>query len=495
MSLYSRVIKSASVLALSQVAVAACTFIRNIIIARHITTEHYGIATTFAVTISLVEMTSNLALDRVLVQDNDGDTRDMLASAHMMQFFKGLIMGLILFLIAGPVAHLFELPELIGAFQILAVIPIIQGLMHFDIVVRQRKMDFNATAVYEAIPHITSVLTAYIAATYLRDYRVMLVVMVFHALLQMVISHLLAKQPYRWVFKRDLARKKLDFGWPLLVNGVLLFGIFQGDRVIIGTMYDMHTLGWYSVAFSLCLLPTLIFAKMSGYLFMPILSRSREDPALYERCCRISLASCFCFAVFMVSFFAIAGQTLISLSYGAQYLEATSVILWLAIMQGLRVIRIAPSVIANSQAKTKNGMYSNIFRSTTLLLALAFAVTGKSVVWIAFSGILGEVFALIFSVYLLDLGVFKRRFVARTIQFAGGFLLILAPLVYYAPKAVTASSLGAILTELVLGGFAAILASVLLALSDPLIRREILQLYGDLRKGLFSRRGIGVPDR
>ena len=495
MSLYSKVFRSVSLLAVSQVAVAACTFIRNIIIARHITTEHYGIATTFAVTISLVEMTSNLALDRVLVQDNDGDTSDMLASAHMMQFFKGLIMGLILFLIAAPVAHLFELPELIGAFQVLAVIPVIQGLMHFDIVVRQRNMDFNATALYEAIPHITSVAIAYISATYLRDYRVMLVVMILHSLLQMVISHLLARQPYRWVFKKDLARKKLDFGWPLLINGVLLFGIFQGDRVIIGTMYDMQTLGWYSVAFSLCLLPTLIFAKMSGYLFMPILSRSREDPLLYERYCRISLGSCFCFAIFMVSFFAIAGHTLIVLSYGAQYLEATSVILWLAIMQGLRVIRIAPSVIANSQAKTKNGMYSNIFRSTTLLLALWFAVTGKSVVWIAFSGILGEIIALMFSIYLLDLGTFKRGFVARALQFSGGFVLILAPLAYYAPHAPTSGSIAATLTQLVIGGFTAVLAAMLLAASDPLVRREIVHLHRSLRKNLLPRRGVGVPDR
>ena len=463
---------------------AACTFIRNIIIARHITTEHYGIATTFAVTISLVEMTSNLALDRVLVQDNDGDTSDMLASAHMMQFSKGVIMALILFLVAGPVARLFDLPELIGAFQVLAVIPLIQGLMHFDIVVRQRNMDFNATALLEAIPQITSVLIAFVAATYLRDYRVMLVVMMCTALLQVVISHLLARQPYRWLFRRELARKKLNFGWPLLINGVLLFGIFQGDRVIIGTMYDMHTLGWYSVAFSLCLLPTLIFAKMSGYLFMPILSRSREDPVLYERCCRISLASCFCFAIFMVSFFAIAGQTLIRLSYGVQYLEATSVILWLAIMQGLRVVRIAPSVIANSQAKTKNGMYSNIFRSTTLLLALGFALNGKSVVWIAISGIVGEILALGFSVYLLDLGTFKRRFVARTTQFAGGFVLIVAPLIYYASHSGNANSLGAIFTQLVIGGLVAILSGVVLALSDPLIRREILHLHRGLRSSL-----------
>ena len=482
-------------MALSQVTVAVCTFVRNIIIARHITTEQYGIATTFAVTISLVEMTSNLALDRVLVQDDDGDSRDMLASAHLMQFVKGLIMGLLLFLVAGPVARLYELPELIGAFQILALIPVIHGLLHFDVVVRQRKMEFNATALNDAIPQIISVVIAYIAAIYLRDYRVMLVVMIIYALLHMMISHLLARQPYRWAFHPKLARRKFAFGWPLLINGVLLFGIFQGDRVIIATSYDMHTLGWYSVAFSLCLLPTLIFAKMSGYLLMPILSRSRGDPEVYARCCTISLASCFCFATFMVAFFATAGQTLISLSYGEQYLEATGVIVWLAVMQGLRVIRVAPSVIANSQANTKNGMYSNLFRSTALFLALAFALQGRSVVWIAYSGIFGEVIALMFSIYLVELGAFKRKFVVKSARFSSGFILIVAALIYYGASAPSPDSLGATLMQLIVGGLIAVLAALLLAISDPQIRGELVIGRGATGNSSLASNSTEVADQ
>lgn len=495
MSLYSRVIKGASILAVSQLVVAACTFLRNIIIARHITTEDYGIATTFAVTVSLVEMTSNLALDRILVQDRDGDSAEMLASSHMMQFVKGVIIGLILFMTAGPVARLFGLYELIEAFEILAVIPVIHGLLNFDLVVRQRKMEFAATALNDSIPQIISVVIAYAGSVYLKDHRVMLVVMIANASFQMIISHLLAKQPYRWAFKPELMRKKLDFGWPLLVNGILLFGIFQGDRVIIGTMYDMETLGWYSVAFSLCLLPMLIFSKMSGYVFMPILSRSRENPIFYLKCCRISMASSFCFASIMLSFFAVAGGALISVTYGDRYLEAAGIILWMAILQGLRIVRTAPTIIANSQAKTKNGLYSNLLRSTALILALLFALNEKSIMWIVVSGIIGEVLALMFSVYLVDLGDFKKRFVMSFIRLSFVFIGISSPIVYFQLKHTNLIGQDNIILQLLLGGAAAILSALLLAFTDPVLREEIRLLIKNVRERERPKRGIELQEQ
>ena len=53
----------------------------------------------------------------------------------------------------------------------------------------------------------------------------------------------------------EYARRLLTFGWPLLVNGLLMFGIVQGDRLIIGTAYSVYDLGIYSVALTLAMAP------------------------------------------------------------------------------------------------------------------------------------------------------------------------------------------------------------------------------------------------
>lgn len=466
------ILKGASQLAVSQLLIAVCSFLRNIIIARQIGTDDYGIASTFALTVSLVEMTSNLALDRALVQDEKGGTPEMLASAHTLQFIKGLITAVLLFLLAKPLALLFGLPEIAWAYQLLAAIPLIHGLSHFGIVVRQRKMEFAATAINDALPQVTSLIVAASAALLVDDYRLMLLVLFVNSGLHALISHLLARVPYHWAWRRDLVARQLRFGWPLLVNGLLMFGIFQGDRVIIGATFDMHTLGWYSAGFSLCMLPTLIFARLCGYLLTPILSRGSHDQPAYRNHCSIALVSCFCFALLVVSFFAIAGGSMVYVSFGSDYVQVVEVIFLLALMQGLRIARIAPSIIANSQARTTNGMIANLFRSAVLPLALLVAVAGMGVKWIALCGVFGELLALSVSVYLLRLGDFKMQFVRQVTHLGTVFLVTCILLGIFVHPQPGEELLDNVLL-LAAGAAIALLLATMLALSQQIVRQEM----------------------
>ena len=55
-------------LSIGQIGSSACSFIRNIVVARVLSVEEFGIAATFAMTLSIVEMSSQLALDKYLIQ-------------------------------------------------------------------------------------------------------------------------------------------------------------------------------------------------------------------------------------------------------------------------------------------------------------------------------------------------------------------------------------------------------------------------------------------
>ncbi len=51
---------------------SALLLVRNLIIARLVSPEDYGIASTFAVAMSIVEMLSYLGLNQMIVVDRDG---------------------------------------------------------------------------------------------------------------------------------------------------------------------------------------------------------------------------------------------------------------------------------------------------------------------------------------------------------------------------------------------------------------------------------------
>jgi O-antigen/teichoic acid export membrane protein len=476
-----RFLKGASLLSLSQTTVAVCSFLRNVIIARLISVEDFGIAVMFALVTTLLEMTSNLALDRILVQDDDGHSDAMLASSHALQFVRGVISGLILLLLAVPIAHLFKVPDVAWAFQILALLPVLRGLVHWDMVVHQRSMDFRATAIVDAAPAVLTLFIAWFAALWLRDYRAMLLVVLCQALLMILFSHLLARRPYRWSFRRDLARKKFKFGWPLLVNGLLMFGIFNGDRALVGALFDTTTLGWYGAAFALVLVPGMMFARVCGTLLMPGLSGSKNDPEPFSRQCGLALALCFGCAAFITVFFAIGGKALLLLAFGERYARGNELLMLLALGQAIRIARVAPAMISNSQARTTNAMYSNLVRIIGLPLAVVLALMGFGIEWVALSAILGELLAMAVSFKLVNIGAFHARFLRQSLIMSAGFI-VLCVAGYFAfefiaePRTVT---LGLLL--IVAGGLAGLLAAALVPALDPGIRAQARGLLQKIR--------------
>src|SRR5690606_26058595 len=140
----------------------------------------------------------------------------------------------------------------------------------------------------------------------------------------------LAERRYRIAYSAEMFQKIVIFGWLLLLNGVLMFGVFQGDKVIIGTFdkYTLHDLGVYSVAFSLTLLPALSFGHITNSLFLPILARTKDARLEFERTYFFSNQSAaFVSSVYGIGFILLGG-TVVTTLYGTDYSDAGSFVAW-----------------------------------------------------------------------------------------------------------------------------------------------------------------------
>ena len=205
-------LKSGILLTGGSVTVALCSFLRNIIIARLISVEDFGISATFAITVTLLEMSSNLAVDRLLVQAPDGDDPRLQATAQAFQVALGALGAIILFLAAGPIAALFGVPQATWAFRALALVPMIRGLSHLDMARVQREMRFGPSVLVETGPQVLVTLLAIPLGVYLGDYRAMLWVVLIQSASYTLFSHLVAHRPYSLAVDKALARRIVGFG-------------------------------------------------------------------------------------------------------------------------------------------------------------------------------------------------------------------------------------------------------------------------------------------
>lgn len=406
----SSILKGGLKLAGGQVTTQACTFVRSVILGRLISPANFGIAATFAMTFYLLDMISNLAADTLLIQSQEGNDRTFENTAHLWQAGRGFVNAILLFVIAGRVSQLFGDPQAKWAFQVLAVVPLISGFTHFDKSRVQREMKFGPSVWVDVSSNVLVTLAALPLALWLRDYSAMLWLLVLQAVCGTVASFVVADRGYAWAWNPFYAKKIIAFGWPLTINGLLLFVIFQGDRFVIGaanhifgkTNYSLADLGVYSITFALTMAPTMIVIKVTSSLFLPILSKFQNVRGQFDQrylsCCQaLSLMAVAISIPFIVS-----GGWLVTLVYGKKYAAAAGFVGWLGAMWAVRILRVGPTLAAMALGDTENAMVSNIARTMAFLGVLIVAATGHSLAWIAACGLGGELLALVTCAWRLE---------------------------------------------------------------------------------------------
>lgn len=374
--------------------------VRSVVVARLISVEDFGIAATFMLSLSVVEMISALGLQQQIVQHEDGDKPYFQSTLQGLQVMRALPTSALLFFLAEPIAAFFDIPHVAWAFQVMALAPLMNGLGHLDPHRMKRRMHYRPFIVISVMSMLISLLMVWPLSMAFGDYRVMLFAVLTQSMAAFVISHLVAERPYRWSLNGAVIRTSLQFGWPILLNAILLFMVFNGERVIVGRELGMEALAVFSMAFTLVLSPTLVMEGSAQSFFLPQLSAARGNT---ERFTHLAMATLQCHLVFgaiILVGVALLGGPVVHLLLGEKYAAAVPILTWLAVMQGIRVAKGGSSTATLAHAFTENGLVASLMRVALLPIAWYITATGGDLEHVIWLGILGELFGYIAGLML-----------------------------------------------------------------------------------------------
>jgi O-antigen/teichoic acid export membrane protein len=387
-----------------------CSFFRNVIVARTIGVENFGIAATFSITVSILDMLGGLSVDKLLIQAKDGNDEKFQATAHAVTALRGFCAGMLILAAAWPMARLFGVPQATWAFRFLALVPILRGLVHLDPQRAQREMNFRAAVGLEMAEQIIPTLLAWPLAIWLKDYSVVLWLLVIQCSVSALASFIIARRSYRWHWNARYVGRFFSFGWPLIINGFLIFGVFQGDRFLIATsgkivgthIYSLKDLGIYSVALSLTLTPMAALSNIGSSLMLPLFSRHQSERkeflAQYATCSQVVAMVCGFFALPLI----LAGGWLVNAVYGPEYASVSAFIGWMAAAQAMRIARTTPTSAAMAYGDTRNALISNLVRSCALIGTLCVVAVGGPLKWVAAATFCGELMGLAVCLFRLE---------------------------------------------------------------------------------------------
>ena len=380
----------------------ALSFLRNAIIGHALSPADFGIAASITLMLQIVETLSDLGSDRLIVQAEDGDKVEFVATAHTILVLRGTFLTAILLAIGPFTARFFNIAQATAAFQIVALVPLIKGFLHLDCRRAQRRFDNRPQMYVEVIPQAVALIATLPLLKVSATFDVVVWLSLAQAFAGVLISHLLSDRRYRLAVNRDILSRQIAFGWPILLSALPLIAVYQGDRLIIGRLSGMESLAAYTACFMLTMVPGLLAAKAGHALMLPLFSDAlRRGRALASRFKVMAEVTTLCAALYLV-FFIIAGETLLPLVFGAHYKGLGAVTAWLAAMWSLRMVQAVPGMALMAAGHTKPFLIAGLVRASVLPFTLWTAIDGATISTIAGIAFFGECLSLLYVAARLE---------------------------------------------------------------------------------------------
>lgn len=230
---------------LERFGVLGTQFVLQIVLARILSPEHYGVLSLMVIFTNLANIFVQSGLNTALIQNKDVTEEDY-SSVFWVSLCISIGLYVLLFCAAPWIAEFYDMPDIVAPFRVLALMLIPGAFNSVQLAKISREMDFKQVFRSNLVAIITSgvigILLAYLGAG--------LWALVVQTLINVVIACIVMWFTVKWRPKLILDFRRIKvlftFGWKLLVSSLLdtLYGDLSS--LVIGKKYDSGTLGYYN---------------------------------------------------------------------------------------------------------------------------------------------------------------------------------------------------------------------------------------------------------
>ena len=297
----------------------ASRFIRNIILARLLAPEAFGLIATALAAVAVMEAFSEVGLRQSVIQHKDGDKREFLNIIWWLSSLRGLIFYGIGYFTAPLICDFYNNPELLLILRTVFLVILFKGLISPRVHALEKNFQFPRWVIIMQGSGFLGVLIAIVSAFFLYNVWALILGYIAEALILCVLSFMLC--PFKPQFKVDSAYlpdilrfARRMFGIPILT---MLF--IRTDIFVIGKVLTLGHLGMYSLARNLADLPNAFLSRIIHPLVLPALSSIQDDKDKLKDTLLIMTRVTATFGVPLIAFFAVFSRPILSLVYGSQY--------------------------------------------------------------------------------------------------------------------------------------------------------------------------------
>ena len=362
------------------------SFVVGIILARLLSPDEYGLIGILSVFIAFSEVIIDGGFINALIRKQNTEEVDY-CTVFYFNLLLSVVLAGIIYLCSGLIADFFDRDELVALTKVMSSILVIHALALVQRTRLTKAINFKPLM---KIGVASSVISGVVGVTMAyAGFGVW--ALVGQRLSDAVTTTILLWIVNRWLPKLRFSLKSFkelwDYGWKLLVSGILNKTSSEIQHLVIGKIFLPATLGQYTRARQFGSIFSSNVTTIVQKVTFPVLSSIQNDPArlkdAYKRVIKVTVLPTF---VFMLGLAAVA-KPLLTILIGAKWTEAANylqIISFSLMIYPLNALNLnAIQVMGRSDLSLKINIIKNILVVVPITLGIFFGIY-----WMLIAGVI-----------------------------------------------------------------------------------------------------------
>lgn len=362
--------------------------ISNVILAKLLFPEAFGLMMLVAVFIQGIGMFSDIGTGQSIIQNKRGDDPNFLNTAWTLQIIRGFAIWIFACLGASTYAKIFDEPTLSQLIPVAALTALIAGFNSTALTTANRKLNLKKVTIMGFFTQGTSIIVMIVWVLIYPTVWGLVAGGLAAATARMLLSHLwFGGFKNRVHIEPQAAKQMFRFGKWIFFSTALTFFSTQIDRLLFGYLMGASMLGVYSIAAMFSMVSQSAIQMLSQKVLFPSYSeviREGDDKRLYKVLIKtrlIMISGTWFFSIILITL----GAQLIDLLYDERYNDAIWMIqiLPLGALVGVLSLTYQNAMLAKGRS---------LYISFILIIQLLIQISGITIGY-QLHGVLGLIVA------------------------------------------------------------------------------------------------------
>lgn len=304
--------------------------VAQIILARLVGPENYGLFAMAMVVLTLTTLIADLGFTWGLIQCRELNEEDI-RIAFTWQLIFAFLIAFALFMLAPLIAAYFDQPQLESIVRWLSLGCVITAVSVPATLLLRRKLDFRALLTVQISSCFLAYLVIGVPLAYLGAGVWALVaawiLQILFASALLIIRHPHPLKPLIW---HSGAARLSGIGLIAFLTNICNWALNNADRIVLGRLIDAHAVGIYVTGHTLATTPNLMLAQTQP-VFFAAGAKLQSDTDRLRRAYLSVIATLWVVVAPMFAILALVAQDLVDLLYGPGWSSAGTVLAILAV--------------------------------------------------------------------------------------------------------------------------------------------------------------------